>query len=1460
MWAQEQALSKAEDDEKKKRKDIASDLVIQNLNLDFDKSKHPRAKDGKFGKKGAGGGAAPKSGGRVNSPKFASPKNQKAAVKILNSVANDPDFVVYKDMFGRKQTRRKTTKKDIKIALGAVGVYMGLCAVSVALDSHYYAGKAREYDEAYKSREEAYRGYGGAGGGGAKGKQPPTNEEKASWHEALGVDKDADWQTVRKAYKTQAKKYHPDLNKDPKAEDMMKKVNTAFDSMDKLYESEKRKDIASALIVQRLNRDFKDELHPRDETGRFAKKKGGASAKGMVLAGLRSQKRPSKATGGIKNKKLNKALVVAGVSSIAVAGVMGAAALHIAHDLDKSSIPFDSIRQPPGGIPDEQTMATYDAMKPGDLIRKSFRSELGTRQHYGVYSGKDPKTGEHTVIDVGADWSDRDKVPVIKKQSLTSQAGENYTDWEVVPEKEMHLKKGTKKLSREEVMDRADKMLYQKFTYKGFDSNCESFARAIVEGEAYSSQAMKNSPLTNAVSGIVTNSLLKVRFQSEKFPGPADETVRFKVGNYGFVGQSNYAKEKNRWDAKQISDFLEMDRVRASRRAAGEYVVNPNGTKSRTPRPQLSPSRSDAQMEPDRTPEKPFALCLRQKPGPAPVGNDALKLIDAIGMMPTDDYSLLVDAIASSANSPALQEQIKVDMTKNYLMVLLSTIKDDSKDDFSLKKNDSAATPRQRFLLKRQDKEFSSSQHPRDAGGRFARKSGHKIAIAAAVGLGGAAVVGGALTLGGAALLYKAHQPGEEYKATIAREVSRARSSVVASAKGADQLTEEFLASASMPAAARKTLENLHGGARLQASKMIASSGNGFVKVGYDRKSKIVEMEGKNGSRLFLSRVGNQVISFNANVSPIPFGEVVADGAPTYNIGFQVNGDYSSDKASSATSKEIIKKVRQCWNKGIEAMPDNALLETSAYERDGKGARRSSIYKRIGFQYLPGREEGVMYAQKKDGVLQKLDQAQLDTFAEAMSAFDSDTPRKRFLLNRQDKEFSSSLHPRDENGRFASKSGTKLLRPADPTQLSPGSGSVTTGEAGKIVSAGRSYTDSLLDDPEIAAASDRMELAKAKMHKVNAKTETFDGKVIPPEQLVKSLQASSDCADAYNAYKPMMVKKMSALREELKGDSGVSRRQAEKIVGKKSLTTVPPGFTGRAQLREDLTDYVQLTGNDVPTLKTAVVGLKTKGRSYADPSGSKSIFISGDQFNRSTIFHETTHHLEANNPKLVKASEEWATKRSDGKGEQELRTFVGPIYDPGEKAFRDAYVHPYAGKVYRGADNTAEATEVLSMGMQYFDSPERMAQLYILDPDHFNYTLGAIRPNGLTRKDSLTVRDALIEYLHGRYDFDPGLHARDERGRFSTNNGDRGMGVWFEGRRTGTLVRARNKAEAVEKAAKAKKRGGEVVNVRNLTKEEEAIAQKGRWVRTGPNGEKPGELDIPGLGPKPKKLREKTDD
>ena len=76
--------------------------------------------------------------------------------------------------------------------------------------------------------------------------------------------------------------------------------------------------------------------------------------------------------------------------------------------------------------------------------------------------------------------------------------------------------------------------------------------------------------------------------------------------------------------------------------------------------------------------------------------------------------------------------------------------------------------------------------------------------------------------------------------------------------------------------------------------------------------------------------------------------------------------------------------------------------------------------------------------------------------------------------------------------------------------------------------------------------------------------------------------------------------------------------------------------------------------------------------------------------------------------------------------------------------------------------------------------------------------------------------------------------------------------VYFEGRRTPVAVSAESRSEAITKARKLKKRGGDaVVSARKATDEERKAASKG-WVRTGPNGEKPGESKLRGFGPKPK--------
>jgi hypothetical protein len=79
-------------------------------------------------------------------------------------------------------------------------------------------------------------------------------------------------------------------------------------------------------------------------------------------------------------------------------------------------------------------------------------------------------------------------------------------------------------------------------------------------------------------------------------------------------------------------------------------------------------------------------------------------------------------------------------------------------------------------------------------------------------------------------------------------------------------------------------------------------------------------------------------------------------------------------------------------------------------------------------------------------------------------------------------------------------------------------------------------------------------------------------------------------------------------------------------------------------------------------------------------------------------------------------------------------------------------------------------------------------------------------------------------------------------------------GVWFAGRRTAIVVKAKDRNAAITKARTKLRRGGSSVSkVRSLTDSELKTAQRGGWVRSGPGGEKPGYGAVRGFGPPSKK-------
>ena len=51
----------------------------------------------------------------------------------------------------------------------------------------------------------------------------------ADYYDLLGVSRDADADTLKRAYRRMARQYHPDINKDAGAEDRFKEISRAYE-------------------------------------------------------------------------------------------------------------------------------------------------------------------------------------------------------------------------------------------------------------------------------------------------------------------------------------------------------------------------------------------------------------------------------------------------------------------------------------------------------------------------------------------------------------------------------------------------------------------------------------------------------------------------------------------------------------------------------------------------------------------------------------------------------------------------------------------------------------------------------------------------------------------------------------------------------------------------------------------------------------------------------------------------------------------------------------------------------------------------------------------------------------------------------------------------------------------------------------------------------------------------------
>ncbi len=186
--------------------------------------------------------------------------------------------------------------------------------------------------------------------------------------------------------------------------------------------------------------------------------------------------------------------------------------------------------------------------------------------------------------------------------------------------------------------------------------------------------------------------------------------------------------------------------------------------------------------------------------------------------------------------------------------------------------------------------------------------------------------------------------------------------------------------------------------------------------------------------------------------------------------------------------------------------------------------------------------------------------------------------------------------------------------------------------------------------------------------------------------------------------------------DTLLNGSKVTQEQADswansQVIEKSAITRLKKMGYPEADIRRDMAEFYRITGG-----KLRHVRLETNGSKRANASGighfEDSVIRPGSNFNKTVLWHEMAHHLEADVAAKA-ASNGYLLKRRKSEKVFLLRSLTGNRgYRSDEGAYDDNFINPYIGKVYR--DKT---TEVWSMGVQYLATPYDAAMMLSKDPE-----------------------------------------------------------------------------------------------------------------------------------------------
>lgn len=185
----------------------------------------------------------------------------------------------------------------------------------------------------------------------------------------------------------------------------------------------------------------------------------------------------------------NTRLLLTGAGVAAMGAVLGV----LAHDVYSSGVPKSKIP------PDEPPEGLYDSFKPGDLIYQTNKFAGAHRAHYAVYIGK--VNGTHQVFDTSIKQQGKQIKSQMAVRSIEA-ATDTGTSYALATRADGGK---NKQPTREQLLTIVERLNNKSFDWTGFESNCETLARAVVNDLPVSTQTEHVSTLSKRLTtGIVS--------------------------------------------------------------------------------------------------------------------------------------------------------------------------------------------------------------------------------------------------------------------------------------------------------------------------------------------------------------------------------------------------------------------------------------------------------------------------------------------------------------------------------------------------------------------------------------------------------------------------------------------------------------------------------------------------------------------------------------------------------------------------------------------------------------------------------------------------------------------------------------------------------------------------------------------------------------------------------------------